>query len=421
MRLLCLSNGHGEDVIALEILQALQKRVGDLEVGALPLVGTGSVYEQSGIPICGAVRRLPSGGFIYMDGSQLLRDLKGGLVSLTCTQWKAIDQWCRSGGVLLAVGDVIPLLFARLSGRPFAFVGTAKSEYYLRDELGLLPRRTWFERLESWSGSVYLPWERWLMQGSMCRGVFPRDRLTSTILQQWPIPIFDLGNPMMDGLAPQGIDFESTGVNQRPLTFVLLPGSRLPEALENWQLILRAIAAVMDRFKDQSLLFLGAIAPGLDPTVFTFPLEATGWHPQSPRKERSGIGIYPFRKGRIKLFLVQNAYGDCLHQADVAIALAGTAVEQFVGLGKPVFTIPGAGPQFTAAFAEAQTRLLGPSVTLVPQPEHLGDALYALLQDPDRLQLIASNGRRRMGPPGAAARIANQLIEIWHLETPSGA
>lgn len=34
-----------------------------------------------------------------------------------------------------------------------------------------------------------------------------------------------------------------------------------------------------------------------------------------------------------------------------------------VGQGKPVFTIPGRGPQFTAAFAEAQSRLLGESVS----------------------------------------------------------
>lgn len=35
-----------------------------------------------------------------------------------------------------------------------------------------------------------------------------------------------------------------------------------------------------------------------------------------------------------------------------------------VGQGKPVFTIPGEGPQFTAAFADAQSRLLGESVSV---------------------------------------------------------
>lgn len=40
--------------------------------------------------------------------------------------------------------------------------------------------------------------------------------------------------------------------------------------------------------------------------------------------------------------------------------MAGTAAEQAVGLAKPVLQLPGQGPQFTASFAEAQRRLLGP-------------------------------------------------------------
>jgi hypothetical protein len=37
--------------------------------------------------------------------------------------------------------------------------------------------------------------------------------------------------------------------------------------------------------------------------------------------------------------------------------------------------------------------------------------MQSLLRDPDRLQLIAENGWRRMGEPGAAARIAKCLIQ----------
>jgi uncharacterized protein (TIGR03492 family) len=92
--------------------------------------------------------------------------------------------------------------------------------------------------------------------------------------------------------------------------------------------------------------------------------------------------------------------------------MTGTGTEQFVGLGKPAITLPGAGPQFTPAFAEAQTRLLGPSVTLVQQPAEVVSAVQALLQAPDRLQLIAANGRHRLGPSGAAARIADRLRQI---------
>ena len=95
--------------------------------------------------------------------------------------------------------------------------------------------------------------------------------------------------------------------------------------------------------------------------------------------------------------------------------MAGTATEQFIGLGKPAIIIPGNGPQFTPAFAEAQTRLLGASVTLVEQPTQVARAMQSLLSDPDQLQTIAENGRRRMGDPGAARRIATCLLKQMNL------
>jgi uncharacterized protein (TIGR03492 family) len=100
-----------------------------------------------------------------------------------------------------------------------------------------------------------------------------------------------------------------------------------------------------------------------------------------------------------------------LYQADLAIAMAGTATEQFVGLGKPAIAIPGNGPQFTPTFAEAQGRLLGPSLILVKHPAEVAGAVQSLLRDPDRLQLIAENGWRRMGESGASPRIAECLIK----------
>ncbi|HEY9641810.1 MAG TPA: hypothetical protein V6C57_15080, partial [Coleofasciculaceae cyanobacterium] len=133
MKLLCLSNGHGEDAIALRILQALQQQPVPPKISALPIVGEGQAYTRHGISLAGAVKAMPSGGFIYMDGHQLARDLQGGLLQLTRAQLKTVKDWGKQGGMILAVGDIVPLLFAWWSGAPYAFVGTAKSEYYLRD------------------------------------------------------------------------------------------------------------------------------------------------------------------------------------------------------------------------------------------------------------------------------------------------
>lgn len=411
MKLLCLSNGHGEDAIALRILQALQQHPHHPKLAALPIVGEGQAYLNHGIPLAGPAKRMPSGGFIYMDRRELLRDLQGGLLQLTLSQFKAVKAWARSGGMILAVGDIVPLFFAWLSGAPYAFVGTAKSEYYLRDEAGFLPRRSWVDRLDNWAGSIYLPWERWLMKHPRCKAVFPRDALTASLMKQWNIPAFDLGNPMMDGLEPTGIDFPlahpQAEDSDRPLTFVLLPGSRAPEVYQNWQQITAAVTEILNTHGNQSLLFLGAIAPSLDLAPLQQTLLQQGWqqHPSTPDLK--------FVQSHATLILTQSAFGDCLHHADLAIAMAGTATEQFIGLGKPAISLPGKGPQFTPLFAEAQTRLLGPSVNLVKRPDQVPRLLERLLQDPDWLQLIHDNGRRRMGDPGAADRIAACLMQCF--------
>jgi uncharacterized protein (TIGR03492 family) len=419
MHLLCLSNGHGEDVIAVRILQELQRQPAALELAALPLVGEGRAYAQLGVPLIGSVRTMPSGGFIYMEGRQLMRDVQGGLLQLTWTQFKAVRRWSKRGGVILAVGDIVPLLFAWLSGAPYAFVGTAKSEYYLRDEAGWLPSRS---RWELMFGSVYYPWERWLMRHPRCKAVFPRDKLTTETLQQWSIPAFDLGNPMMDGIYPENpapIFYESDSElkeMRRALVVTLLPGSREPEAYNNWQQIVRATAGFFDTFPERSLLFLGAIAPALRLDPLRQTLEAQGWVEQPAESIVSKLQLndptaLTFTKQKATVILTQDDYNLCLLKGDCCIAMAGTATEQFVGLGKPAIAIPGQGPQFTPAFAEAQTRLLGPSLILVEQPDKVASVVQQLLRDPDWLQLIAENGYQRMGEPGAAQRIANCLME----------
>lgn len=422
MKLLCLSNGHGEDAIAVRICRELQQHPNSPKLVALPIVGEGQAYIQQEIPIIAPTQKMPSGGFIYMDGRQLWRDLQSGLLQLLWSQFQAVKGLAQQGAAILAVGDIVPLLFAWLSGAPYVFVGTAKSEYYLRDEAGPLPRKSRKQRQEGWSGSVYLPWERWLMSRPRCKAVFPRDSLTTEILQKLSIPAFDLGNPMMDDLEsslPRPVFYspETEKLEKaRSLTICLLPGSRPPEAYDNWQQIVQAASGVIEGFRNRSVVFLGAIASELSFDPLRQTLEAHGWRLQSTNLLDSKLPIKDstasvFSQGKHTLVLTQKAFSDCLHSSDFAIAMAGTATEQFVGMGKPAIAISGKGPQYTPAFAEAQSRLLGPSLLLVDRPTQVADVLKSLLKDPDRLQLIAENGPRRMGKPGASRRIAECLME----------
>ncbi|TAE55204.1 MAG: hypothetical protein EAZ76_12365 [Nostocales cyanobacterium] len=422
LQLLVLSNGHGEDIIAARIIQELQQLSTPPDIFALPIVGEGHAYQKLNVPCIGEVKTMPSGGFIYMDGKQLMRDVQGGLVQLTWKQIQAVRSWVSSQtklgnqNVILAVGDIVPLLFAALSGANYAFVGTAKSEYYVRDELGLLPGRSKSAWWENFSGSIYHPWERWLMSRRRCRAVFPRDALTTEILRKWPIPAFDAGNPMMDGLEPKitdpvfdGVEVEEAEIS-RPMMVTLLPGSRANEAYENWQIIMMGVSALIDGFREREIVFLGAIAPSLDPNILSQTLQTMGWQQQDQCtvKLADPQAIF-FKLKSATLILSQQSYNEFLHWGDIAIAMAGTATEQYIGLGKPAIAIPGKGPQYNPAFAEAQSRLLGSSLRLIDQPSQVFPTVQTLFKDPDLLQDIAENGVKRMGRPGAAKRIAECL------------
>jgi uncharacterized protein (TIGR03492 family) len=60
LKLLCISNGHGEDAIALPVLQELRKLP---EIVTLPIVGVGKAYSNNDFSIAGNVQTLPSAGF----------------------------------------------------------------------------------------------------------------------------------------------------------------------------------------------------------------------------------------------------------------------------------------------------------------------------------------------------------------------
>ena len=422
MKLLCISNGHGEDAIALPVLQELRKLAKSPEIVTLPIVGVGQAYSSNDLAIAGQTQVMPSGGFLNQDRRQLVRDLQGGLVGLTIDQLRTVRDWGQSGGKILAVGDIVPLLFAWLSGADYAFIGTAKSEYYIRDRQGKI-LGSQQNSIEAKTGCYYFPWERWLLSRNKCRAVFPRDRLTTEILQQHQIPAIDLGNPMMDGVVAdlsRSLFYQPQSVKReimRPLIVTLLPGSRSPEAYANWERILIAVASLISVFKQRKIICLSAIVPTLDLADLQGYLSRAGWLPVvDPGAELTDSipdprAIY-YQREHATIAIGTQAYSQFMHQGDCAIAMAGTATEQFIGLGKPALIIPGVGPQFTPAFAEAQTRLLGESVILVPQPQDVGVEMQKLLQQPDRLQSIALNGLLRMGTPGAAKRIAECLMEV---------
>jgi uncharacterized protein (TIGR03492 family) len=117
-----------------------------------------------------------------------------------------------------------------------------------------------------------------------------------------------------------------------------------------------------------------------------------------------------------------------LQQSDLLICMAGTAAEQAVGLAKPVLQLPGHGPQFTEAFAEAQRRLLGPTVfcaggavgssSNLKASASLAMALVERSRSDATLQRqCREEAERRLGRAGGGRRMA-ELISAVALPQP---
>jgi uncharacterized protein (TIGR03492 family) len=413
-RLLVLSNGHGEDLIALRLIHALLRQRPGLEVVVLPLVGLGSAFaaaeSQGLLQRVGPRRQLPSGGFSNQSLRGLLGDLAAGLPLLSWRQWQWVRCWGRRGDPLLAVGDLLPLLLAWASGGPYGFIGTPKSDFTWASP----PPEGW---PDSWladgyhrcKGSEWDPWEWALMARRRCRLVAVRDPLTARGLRRHRVAAIAPGNPMMDGFAPLPPPAWLAGRRR----LLLLPGSRLPEALGNLERLLKALPTGPRPAGEGPITVLLCTGSRPSATELAVPLAAAGFAAISPPPEHGVAAAW--RRGTVDLLIGPGLFQSWAPWAELGLATAGTATEQLVGLGVPALSLPGPGPQFKAGFARRQSRLLGGAVRPCRSATELASRLQDLLRRPEERQRLGRIGRRRMGPAGGSDRLA-ELIALRLLD-----
>ena len=410
-RLLVLSNGHGEDLIALRVIEALARLQPKISIAVLALVGEGAIFTGAppGLQLeqLGPSRRLPSGGFSNQSLGGLVRDLAAGLPRTTWQQLQVVRLWAARGQPILAVGDLLPLAMAWLGGGPYGFLGTPKSDYTWRSSSppgwGESPLADAYHRLK---GSEWDPWEWALMAHRRCQVVAVRDGITARGLRAHHIRAEAPGNPMMDGFAATPLP----ACLQSGRRVMLLPGSRLPEALGNLQ---RLLASLPDPAACAALGGLTVLVPigrdlNVSPALASLLLaQAFQSMPPPPH-----IGVEAaWIRGSLQLWLGPGCFSAWAPWAEVGLATAGTATEQLVGLGVPALSLPGAGPQFTVSFARRQSRLLGGAVQPCRTPEQLGSWLLALLQDSRAREGLGQKGRQRMGPAGGSEALARLVAE----------
>ena len=81
--LLFISNGHGEDVIASEIINRVFKKIKNINIEVLPLVGNGDAFnsiKSKNFRKIGYLKELPSGGFSNQSLKGFLLDLFAGFL-----------------------------------------------------------------------------------------------------------------------------------------------------------------------------------------------------------------------------------------------------------------------------------------------------------------------------------------------------
>ena len=396
-RILLLSNGHGEDLSGALIGQALQQQ--GVAVEALPLVGHGRAYQQAGISCRGRSREYSTGGLGYTSLIGRLTELVQGQVLYLLSRLLLLMRIARHYDLILVVGDVIPVLLAWLSRRPSAVYLVAYSSHY--------------------EGRLRLPWPcAPCLRSRRTRAIYSRDALTAADLsEQLQRPVQFFGNPFFDGALQAAAPL--AGAPQQRLG--LLPGSRLPEALRNLEWMLRVLERLPRALHPPARLGLHAALVGkLTPQEVAPLASRLGWKLQLEGNDRCSL-----QRGPLQLQLEWGRFAAVVQQCDLLLSMTGTAAEQCVGLGKPVLQLVGDGPQFTAGFAEAQRRLLGPGVfcaggspgsaaQLDGTAALLDQLLQRLLTDPSWRCELQQLGTTRIGSGGGAARMAADLRR--HLE-----
>jgi len=391
-RILVLSNGHGEDSSGCILARRLIA-IGN-KVEALPIVGAGEAYKKEKINIIGKTRKFNTGGLGYNSLKGKLNDLFNGQINYFLKKMMLVILIRKKYDYFLVVGDIVPIFFAWLSRKKYFTYLVAYSSHY--------------------EGKLHLPWPcKYFLKSPNSTRIYTRDILTSLDLSnQLKKEVLFLGNPFIDKLLKNNIKDSNNLFN-----IALLPGSRINELINNFDLMLDIIQKLANYKFFKKIEFNFALSSDLKMANVKNKLEMRGWQIEKIFSNNLKL-LYSYKS--IKVFFKWNSFENILSKSDFAISMSGTAAEQAVGLSKPVIQLEGKGPQFTKTFAEAQRRLLGQHVYCFTNYSNKNEQIdgtvnliikimYLMKLDNSFLKSCKDNARNRLGDKNATVKIISDM------------
>ncbi len=392
-RILLISNGHGEDLSGSLIGDSLIRQ--NHKVDALPIVGLGKAYKKSGIKVIRTVREFSTGGIGYTSLIGRLTELIEGQLIYLLEGLICLMKNKNNYDLIVIVGDIIPIIYAWISKLPTVTYLVAYSSHY--------------------EGRLRLPWPcNNFLSSKRFLKIYARDKLTAEDLStQLRRKVEFQGNPFLDPVSQL-----SSNINKALNYIGMLPGSRRPELDFNVKLMLRVVSFMPENFiVGNNILFNMALVDQLNNEDFIEIASSANWQLISNDK---GILKIQYINSEVYINVYRNSFVKILQSSKLLVSMAGTATEQSVGIGKPVIQIIGKGPQFTESFAEAQRRLLGPTVFVAdgkPISEtNLTNTALLIMEIFKRASLdkgldfeCKKQALERIGRSGGTERIANDI------------
>lgn len=381
IRVLFVTNGHGEAAIADRISGELRSLVPDAQADHLALVGEAASQAMREV---GPRRAMPSGGLVAMGNVRnLALDFRAGLIGLTWEQASFLRHARSAYDVTVAVGDVYALMMALLARTRTVFVGTAKSVAVAA-----------YGRFE----------ELILRRSSAC---FVRDEATAEALRKHGLSA-GAANAIVDLFAVPDDPAAARALEGFSPAIALFPGSR-ERAYDDGAFLLELTRDLAHKWPSLGAAF--SIARGLDAQRFASAAKRAGWEARATTDE--SIPFVLCRDGREIVRAWRGALGPLLMRSMLVLGQAGTANEAAAAGGVPVVAFERERDRRAQWYRRRQRGLLGDALVVLPgNSEAAAAGVNRLLEDPACRLRMSEAGRVRMGGSGGARRIAERIVAL---------